>query len=102
MLRVIKWAYNLGVRNERHRIATYLSSAQGQKYDAMRVFDEEMRNDPVRSNKDAKKRSIEKRIQQKAVDREVVNIIDSIFHSQEKYVRGESVMFPDGEDNAAR
>lgn len=97
MLRLVKWAYKLGVKNERHRIAQYLSSAQARRYDNMRAFEEELGMRPVDSKADAAKRNIEKRERQAAVDREVINIINGIFHGEEKYERGASFMFPEEE-----
>lgn len=94
MLRVIKWAYNLGVRNERHRIAGYLSNAKGQRYDRLSLFEEELRVSPVQSEKDAINRNIELRQKQAVVDNEVIDIISGLFHSEEKYERGASFMFP--------
>lgn len=95
MLRLVKWAYSLGVRNERHRIAAYLQSAQANRYDRMSAFEDELRHHPVESKKDAEKRNIEKRAHQKDIDRAVVDIIEAIFHGEQKYERGASVMFPD-------
>lgn len=95
VLGLVRWAYKLGVRNERHRIAAYLQAAQTKRHDAMSMFDSELRNEPIRDNKDAKKRDIEKRLHQKDVDRDVVNIIDGLFHADKKYERGASIMFPD-------
>lgn len=97
MLRALKWAYDLGVKHERHRIAQYLSSAQAQRYDRMSAFDRELQEEPIISKADAKKRKIEKRFRQKQVDREVVDIISGIFY-KETIDRGESFMFPEGED----
>lgn len=97
MLRLVKWAYDLGVRNERHRIASYLQSAQAKRFDMLRAFDDDMRLNPIDSKADAAKRNIQKREQQKAVDEDVISIIDGIFHGEEKYERGASIMFPEGE-----
>lgn len=95
MLKLVKWAYSLGVRNERHRIAAFLQAAQARRYDAMSRFEEDLRENPVSSKQDAKARNIEKRAHQKDIDRAVVDIIETIFHGEEKYERGASVMFPD-------
>mgnify|MGYP006327374925 CR=1 FL=1 len=98
MLKLVKWAYSLGVRNERHRIAAFLQSAQANRYDRMSAFENELREEPVRSNADAKKRDIQKRAHQKDVDRAVLDIIEALFRADQKYERGASVMFPEGED----
>lgn len=92
MLKALRWAYSLGVRNERHRIATYLSSARSQRLDDLR-FGPPL---PDKELSDNKKRKAELK---KAVDSEVIDIIAGLFNSQDKWVRGESVMFPEGENN---
>ncbi|MES2367810.1 MAG: hypothetical protein V4563_18175 [Pseudomonadota bacterium] len=96
MLRVLQWAYGLGVRNERQRIATYLSSAQGERLN--RMNDPFAYDPPVTSKKDAIEKAKRKNELKKAVDKEVIEIIAGLFQAQDKYVRGESILFPEGEE----
>src|SRR5687768_1548340 len=97
MLQLVKWAYSLGVRNERHRIANYLQNAQAQRWDG--IHDMERQLGVMRSKgENSDLTEIEKKMQRKIViDREIIDIISGIFHAEEKYQRGESVMFPEGE-----
>lgn len=98
LLQIIRWAYRLGVRNERHRIASFLSSASSNYSHSVSMFERELREDPVRSERDAKKRDIENRAIESRVNSKVINIIDQLFHAEDKYERGASVMFPDEEE----
>lgn len=95
MLRTLRWAYSLGVRNERHRIATYLQSAQGERLDRI---NDRFYEDPITSKKDAAEKIKRQRQLKKAVDRQVIDIISNLFQGEEKYQRGASIMFPEGEE----
>ena len=98
MLKLVKWAYKLGVRNERHRIAAYLQSAQEKRSYDIYSFEDDMRRNPIESNADANKRQVAKRERKAEVDKEIINIIQYMFHGEEKYERGTSVMFPDEDE----
>lgn len=93
MLKLVKWAYSLGVRNERHRIAQYLSSAQAKRFE--RMNDRFGYDSPIESKKDATEKAKRQSELKKAVDQQVIDIIDGLFHGEDKYERGASVMFPD-------
>lgn len=96
MLRLVKWAYSLGVRNERQRIATYLSSVQAEAMDRQHsMFGYES---PVVSKKDATEKAKRKIELKKAVDQRIIDIISELFIGEERYQRGASVMFPEGEE----
>lgn len=100
MLRLVKWAYKLGVRNERHRIAGFLSSAQANKWDGIYAAKRDLGIIRDRDEAGTKEEVEAKRLQQKiAVDREVINIIDALFHGEEKYERGASFMFPEEKES---
>lgn len=98
MLSLVKWAYNLGVRNERHRIAQFLSSAQASRVNSIRSFEEEFNSRPIESRADARNRKYEERQRRAAVDQEVIDIISNVFYAPDEYRRGASVMFPEGEE----
>lgn len=96
MLKLVRWAYGLGVRNERQRIATYLSSVQADAMErANSMFGYES---PVTSKKDATEKAKRKIELKKAVDQRIIDIISELFIGEERYQRGASVMFPEGED----
>lgn len=100
MLRLVKWAYKLGVRNERHRIAGFLANAQANKWDGIRGMEAELGIIRDRDESGTKEEVEAKRLQQKiAVDREVIDIIDALFHGEEKYERGASFMFPEEKES---
>lgn len=96
MLKLVKWAYKLGVRNERQRIATYLSSVQAEAMD--RFNDPFGYQSPIESKKDAKEKYQRKIDLKKAVDQRIIDIISELFIGEERYQRGASVMFPEGEE----
>lgn len=89
MLKLLKWAYSLGVRNERQRIATYLSNVQAQAIDRF--------NDPFREDVINSKKVNENKKLKKAVDSRIIDIISELFRGEERYQRGASVMFPEEE-----
>jgi len=95
MLKTLKWIYKLGVRNERHRIAAYLQTAQGNRLD--RLNDSINYDAPITSKKDATARAKRKADLNRAVDQEVINIIEGLFRGEERYERGESIMYPEDE-----
>lgn len=99
MLRALKWAYNLGVTRERHRIAAFLQNAQSRRYDEIKRVAEQFGISYRAGNEKgtAKEAKIEALKRQKAVDQDIVDIIDQLFSAEEKYSRGASVMFPDEE-----
>lgn len=85
-LNVLKWVYNLGVRNERERIATHLQSIQAQHgvgmYGRPRI---------VEPNEDEKRKK--DRLQfQAAVSAEINYIIEDIFRGNVRET--ESIMYP--------
>jgi hypothetical protein len=92
MLKTLKWVYSLGVKQERVRIASHLqAAAQGRRVTSgvmNDMFHDEMRK--VRPNK----RAIERLDFDRAVAREVEEIIDEIFRSNGEYV-STSLMFPE-------
>lgn len=95
MLRALKWAYDIGVRQERTRIAAQL---QGRQQGAR--FEEDMMQDMLRRELDRPKprKHIAERLEfQKAVVHRVDQIIDEIFRPNGEYIPT-SVMFPERED----
>lgn len=93
MLRLAKWAYDLGVRQERVRIASHLQvHAQG-----ARVSNNAMDN--MFREEATKKRPNKGKLSQIEFDRAVQSrveiIIEDIFNPKGDWVPGASIMFPD-------
>ena len=93
MLRLVQWAYNLGVQTERRRIASYLQVAQDQTASSVSRLRAQLA-DPSMNWEKEEAMHLEKRI---AVDESIINIIGGLFRSEDKYQRGSSVMFPEKE-----
>lgn len=99
MLKTLKWVYDLGVRQERVRIASHLqAAAQGKRVVSGVISD--MFDDELRKSK-PNKRAIERLDFERAVAREVDEIIDQIFRPNGEYVPT-SLMFPEIEDKNAK
>lgn len=98
MVGVLKWVYELGVKHERRRVAAYLRNTQAFKWQEVDRMERQMASifDSSKTTKlsEAEKQQLMQRI---AVERAVEEIIASIFRSQDQYVPGPSVMFPEGE-----
>lgn len=92
-LSVLKWVYELGVKHERNRIAAYLRHSQPLR-DPYEIERRVLGANPQLTPTEAKRRAQ----WQYEVDMGVNSIIDGLFNAEEKYVRGESVMFPRGEE----
>lgn len=94
-LSVLKWMYELGVRAERRRIAAFLQNVQNRRWDHVRGIEQSLdmsyRNNDRNNDEEAELK------RQKSVDEAVNAIISQLFHGEEKYERGASVMFPEGE-----
>lgn len=92
MLKTLKWVYDLGVRQERTRIASHLQlRAQGQRISAA-VMDDMFRDEMQKSRPN--KRAIERLDFDRAVARQVDEIIDEIFRPNGEYMPT-SLMFPE-------
>ena len=90
-INILKWVYDLGVNNERNRIAAYLDRT------ALQVradYTDDL--DCLRGEDNMSKRnmvSLEKSIE---LQQQVERIIRGLFKSEHTYVTGESIMFPKG------
>lgn len=94
MLKTLKWVYDLGVKQERVRIAAHLqAAAQGKRVSSGVMAD--MFHDEMRKSR-PNKRAIERLEFDRAVASEVDEIIDSIFRPNGEYVPT-SLMFPEVE-----
>ena len=95
MLRILKWSYDLGVRQERTRIAAHLQARQqGARYEN-ELIDNMLREEMTRSKP---RKHIAERLEfQKAVAHRVDELIDELFRPNGEYVPT-SVMFPERED----
>lgn len=95
MLKTLKWVYDLGVKQERVRIAAHLqAAAQGHRVTNQVMND--MVLDEMRKSK-PNKRAIERLEFNRAVAGEIDEIIDQIFRPHGEYVPT-SLMFPEIED----
>lgn len=94
MLKTLKWIYDLGVRQERVRIASHLQmhsiGASNSRDIASALFAEEM-SKPKPNIKLLDRLNFEN-----AVNQKVEEIIQEIFQSNGEWVSGNSIMFPDG------
>lgn len=91
-LSVLKWVYELGVKHERHRIASYLKLQERMAFRAQAdAYDELKAQHMPPKSKQAKEWEL-------AVNGAVEDIIRGLFtESHGEYVPGESIMFPKGE-----
>lgn len=95
MLRTLKWVYSLGVKQERVRIASHLqAAAQGKRVVGSVMND--MFADEMRKSR-PNKRALERLDFDRAVAREVDEIIEGIFRPNGEYVPT-SLMFPEIEE----
>lgn len=93
MLRLAKWAYDLGIRHERVRIAAHLQAqVQGARLSNETIggmFDEEL----------TKKRPNKNRVQrlefERAVNHRIQEVIDEMFNPRGEWTPPASTMFPD-------
>ncbi len=94
MLRLVKWAYDLGVRQERHRIASELQLQQQRSQNFNRVA-LGILHDPESGMETSKKRKQRLELQIAVNDR-IQEIINDMFRSEgEMYIPGSSIMFPE-------
>lgn len=89
MLKALKWAYTLGVRQERIRIAAHLTNQQGSRQMAEARHLEQARNETKQSKKD-------RAMWNAAVDAEIQHLIREILEPNSgEWNPGKSIMFPD-------
>lgn len=94
MLKTLKWVYDLGVRQERVRIAGHLQvRASGLRMERD-IMDSMLREEFDRPKH--RKGNIERLEFNKAVMHRVEEIVNDIFHPNGEYVPT-SIMFPDGD-----
>ena len=93
MIKALKWAYDLGVRQERVRIASELQIIQRQievefdnNYNHLRYHNAKNDNDEEHKNTIQFKISVASRVRE---------IIDKLFEPTQEYVYGSSPLFPD-------
>lgn len=95
MLKTLKWVYDLGVKQERVRISAHLQNfAQGRRVTSS-VMDDMLREEMSRPKPNKKR--LERLEFDRAVAREVDEIIEGIFRPNGEYVPT-SLMFPEVED----
>lgn len=95
MLKTLKWVYGLGVKQERVRIASHLQ-VRAQGYRVTSGVMNDMIADEMRKSR-PNKRAIERLEFDRAVARQVDEIIDEIFRPNGEYVPT-SLMFPEIEE----
>lgn len=93
MLKTLKWVYELGVKQERNRIARYLEA------EAARVGNEYgIEHDMLREMRDTDKKARRQRLELKhAVTMRVSEIVNNILQPHFEDRTGFSIMFPDEE-----
>ncbi len=90
MLKALKWAYDLGVRQERVRISAQLQLEGTRSRVHQDSILDMLRND--------EKVSIKKRDRldfEVAVSARIQDIISTLFEPQGDWIKGSSIMFPD-------
>jgi hypothetical protein len=93
MLKILKWSYDLGVRQERVRIAAHLQ-VEGQRATTMSEQAEFMIRDNMELKTFKEKRL--KRFELEAdVNHRVEEIIRDIFQNKGDWIPGASLIFPD-------
>lgn len=94
MLKTLKWVYDLGVRQERVRIAGHLQvRANGMRMERD-IMDNMLREEFDRPKQ--RRGRIERLEFNKAVSHRVEEIINDIFHPKGEYI-ATSIMFPEGD-----
>ena len=93
MLRTLKWVYDLGVKNERTRIAAHLTVRSQAARTSNDIF-ANMINEELSKPKPNKK-NLERYEFEKAVVARVGEICDEIFNPQGEWIAPASFMFPD-------
>lgn len=91
MLKLLKWAYDLGVRQERVRIASHLRLMSTENRSRLNILDE-MMSIPIASKKEISERQHQDF--ERAIRHEVQEIIDAITEARGDWVPGASIMFP--------
>lgn len=95
MLKTLKWVYNLGVTQERTRIANHLQiHAQGARNN-IAVMDDMFRAERERTK--PRKSNLERLDFDRAVNHRVEEIINEMFESHGDWRPGASILFPDEE-----
>lgn len=86
-LKVLKWAYNLGVEHERKRIAAVLQNEAdmvGQRHNELY---RELNKHPDEPSREEISANL-------AVTEKVRLLINNLFYAQDQYIPGASIMFP--------
>lgn len=91
MLKTLKWIYNLGVNQERTRLAAYLDTARHQASIQHSTMYDMMHNDAPKMSAKRKDRLAF----DMAVEQRVEEIINGMFRADEQYVMGSSILYPD-------
>lgn len=98
MLKTLKWVYNLGVVQERQRIAAELQLQQQRA----RTFNEaalDMLHDPASKKEVTQKRKQRLELQM-AVNNRIEEIVNEMFRTEGgEWVNASSIMFPDDGKN---
>lgn len=100
MLRALKWAYDLGIRHERVRIASHLQVRTSHLQDSRdTAMDMLSRNADMKRPSKTTAQRLEFKI---AVEDRVREIVNELFEDHNgQWVAGASVMFPDDEHKGA-
>jgi len=93
MLRALKWAFDIGVRQERVRIAAYLQhEGEVAAHERDRAMEILSRASEVGTVKKSHQEKMQFTI---AVNNRVQQIIQGIFDSSQDWIPGASVMYPE-------
>lgn len=96
MLKTLKWVYDLGVRQERTRIASYLQ-LEAQRAGIQRDTALDMLRERADSKKPFSKERKAKLDFSIAVNDRVADIIHTMFMGEQHYEMGASFMYPEDE-----
>lgn len=93
MLKLVKWAYDLGVRHERVRIASHLQLHSTGARNNLNAMDDMFREEMSRSKPN--KNRLQRLEFDKAVNHRIEEIIQDMYQSTGDWKPGASIMFPD-------
>lgn len=95
MLKMLKWAYDLGIRHERVRISAHLQVHSTGARNRLDVVDDMFRAEMSKPKPNQKR--LERFEFEKAVNHRVEEIIQDMFQSNDTWIAGASIMFPEDE-----
>jgi len=95
MFKALKWAYNIGVRQERVRIAAQLQLRANELHYQIEMDLDVLRDSTERTPRKSTKERLKFQI---AVNGRVKSIINELFTPKGEWINDESIMFPDNKE----